>query len=595
MSIGTRIKYSHLFDGSRPQLGELLQQYSSLSVIASLAMITDKLIVKGTTTRTQIELLAEISTDYEPAFREKILRRAHPYLMQGYIIFSLPVAVELINRELSNFRQFDQEPELPEYEGPDLLKALVAVSEEMTENDAMQFKGAIEAAKLGDEHLIKLVWPHIIKQYEFAIEPDGIFECYKGMAFVSYLERHPLFGDVAKAYFRRMGCSCGQDYLHRIISVVTEYMKRDQNDKDDNYFFQIKLSTFEPVLEALVIDPEMLRNNPKLQLDYRGLKERPILKIGLNHYMVPYWHYLLNAFFTGLTFSFYKESGVAELYSTGISPEPTLENPGLPKFKSAVGKEFSEGILFKNTMQRCFGRRYDTLVFFQDNERFNPDAYYRCGNNIFIIEFKDYLLNAEVIQSNSYEQIKAEIDKKFVSQTFENKGKLKVKEKGVGQLARNIELLITDTDLFYKVDPKAENKNLDLKKMNIYPLIVQTNIYFDIPGINDYLSEIISEKLAHLTGSVKCMKPFTMLNFQSFFDRLLLFADGKLQLHQELDHYHKKIEGLKRKASKTFSEKDWFNSLHPFPFFNSPEFKAKFDYRRDHLLDEIQKCWLIDN
>lgn len=591
-----RITYRQMFDEPRPEISGLFQIYSSQSVIASLAMITDKLLVDGTSARTQLELLTEISTDYEPKQREETLKHAFSLVMQGYIIFSLPVIVELINREFSNFRKFDQEPELPEFEGLNMLKAIVAVSDEMSENDSLLFKDAIEAAKLGGKNLIKLIWPHIIKQYEFSNEPDAIFECYKGMAFIAYLERHPKFGGIAKSYFESLGCSCGQDYLHRIISIVIEYIKRDQSGKDEDYFFNIKLSSYEPVLEALVIDPQELRNNPAKQIDYRGLKEKPIFKIDENHYIVPYWHYLLNAFFTGLCFSFYRNSGIAELFDDTKNGTISSGNGrGLAKFKSIVGKEFSEEILFKNTMSICFDRRYDSLAFFEDKEQFNPDCYYRRGNNIFIIEFKDYLLNSDVIQSNSYEKIKEEIDKKFVSYTVDTNGKKKVKEKGISQLARNIEKLLTSEDLFYKIDAKAKSGMLNLKKMNIYPIIIHTNIYFDIPGINDYLNEIISDRLNPLSNSVKLLKPFTMINFQYFFDRLILFADARLKLDEEIDHYHRKINKLKFKAQKTFSENDWFNSLNPFSFYNSDHFKESFEYRRDDLLDEVNKCWMIND
>lgn len=170
-----------------------------------------------------------------------------------------------------------------------------------------------------------------------------------------------------------------------------------------------------------------------------------------------------------------------------------------------------------------------------------------------------------------------------------------MKEKGISQLARNIEKLLTSEDLFYKIDAKAKSGMLNLKKMNVYPIIIHTNIYFDIPGINDYLNEIISDRLNPLSDSVKLLKPFTMMNFQYFFDRLILFADARLKLDEEIDYYHRKINKLKFKAQKTFSENDWFNSLNPFSFYNSDHFKENFEYRRDDLLDEVNKCWMIND
>jgi hypothetical protein len=585
-----------MFDAPRPDISGLFLDYSSRDVIASLAMISDKLLVDGTGRETQLELLRDISTDYQPELRKEIFARATPLIMDGYVIFALHAIVELVNREVSNFRVLE-EAELPEYEGLGMLKAIVAVSDEMTERDTFLHQDKIEAAKLGGDNLIKLLWPHLIKQYEFSNEPDAILECYKGMAFISYLERHPKFGNIAKSYFESLGCSCGQDYLHRIISLVTEYIKRDQSDNDDHYFFNVKVSTYEPVLEALVIDHKEIQDNPAKQFDYRGLKEKPILKIAENHYIVPYWYYLLNALFNGLIFSFYRNSEIGALFNPLNKDGGYIDgqDPGLGKFKGIVGKEFSEDVLFKNTMKTCFNRKHETLLFFDDHEKFNPDCYYRKGHDIFIIEFKDYLLSSEVIQSNSYEKIKEEIDKKFVSYTVEEKGKVKVKEKGISQLARHIERLALDQELFWKLDVKAANQKLNLKKMNIYPVIIQTNIYFDIPGINDYLNQILQTRLSAAADSFRSVKPFTMVNFQYFFDRLLLFADSRLELNQEIEYYHHRISALKRKTQKSFSEEDWFKSLMPFSSFNSENFKRNFEYRRDDLLDEIINSWMIDN
>lgn len=596
MSIDLRIRYSQLFDEPRPNISRLFQDYPSMGILGSLVMINNKLLAQGANKKTQLELLTDISTDYQPELRKAVFARAIPLIMDGYVFFSLPAIVELINREFINFRDFEM-TEMPEYEGLNILKAIIAVSDEISERDTFIFKDSIEGAKLGGENLIKLLWPHLIQQFEFYNKPDPIPECYKGMAFISYLERHPKFGRIAKSYFESLGCSGGQDYLHRIISLVTEYIQRDESSNNQDEFFHVKVGTYEPVLEALVIDPNEIRNNPEKQVDYRGLKEKPLHKIGENHYIISYWPYLVNALFNGLIFSFYSKSTIATLF-TSMNTEGKSKkaiNKGLGNFKGTIGKEFSEDVLFKGTMTRCFGRKHETLLFFEDNEKFNPDCYYRKGNHLFIIEFKDYLLNAEVIQSNSYEKIKEEIDKKFVFHTTESNGKTKIKEKGVSQLARNIELLHSNPNLFWELDPGAANKKLTLKKMNIFPVIVQTNIYFDVPGINDYLNQIIQHRLTPTATSFRSIKPFTMVNFSYFFDRLLLFSDARLELNQEFDFYHHKINRLKSKTRKSYSGEDWFKSLMPFSIINSEDFKKHFLYRRDDLLDEIKNCWRIDD
>lgn len=87
----------------------------------------------------------------------------------------------------------------------------------------------------------------------------------------------------------------------------------------------------------------------------------------------------------------------------------------------------------------------------------------------------------------------------------------------------------------------------------------------------------------------------TMVNFQYFFDRLLLFAVSRLELNEEFEYYLNKINSLKMKTQKTFSNNDWLKILTPFSSSNSVKFKRYFEYRRDDLLNEIRNWWIIDN
>lgn len=48
MSIGLRVRYQQIFDGTRPDIHGLLQNFSSKFVIAFLATINDKLLTDGT-------------------------------------------------------------------------------------------------------------------------------------------------------------------------------------------------------------------------------------------------------------------------------------------------------------------------------------------------------------------------------------------------------------------------------------------------------------------------------------------------------------------------------------------------------------------
>jgi len=589
MEVITVVEYKHIFDGPRPNAKDLLKDISSRYIIAVMAMINDVLSIRGNTMETQAFLMYNLAGDFPEDIRNQTLARAGIKLKQDFEIFNFPYTVEMINRELVNFKtegrsEIEKAPE-------DILaifKAYLSIVQEVSERDTSILQTAIEDAKKGGDNFVKLMWPHLMRQYQFANRPEPFYEINRSLALLSFLESHPEFGEHTKEYFKSLNCYNYQDYSLALLSLLLPHLKRQPSPNLSDYLYKIITDRPEPVLESLVADPLEIGNDPKKQLDYLGLKERPIFRFEEDQYIVPYWDFFINALFTGFVFSFYSNSGIKSKFQDPGNP---TDETGFGKFKGKIGKEFSEGVLFKNTMVKCFSRQQETLLFFDDSNEFNPDCYYRQGNLIFIIEFKDYLLSSEVIQSASYDVIKDEIDKKFVSEQVKKNGKLKRKDKGVSQLARNIEKLAKDQAVFWKIDPEAGTQRLNLVDMTIYPIIVQTSIYFDFPGINDYLNNVIQDRLGPIKIKFKRIAPFTMIDFRYFEQRLLLFSDARIELADELDYYHNQISILKEKANGTRDVNDSFSAMMPFSFMESPTFRKEHDYRLSDLRKTIERCW----
>lgn len=589
MKVVTVVEYKHLFGDTRPDAKELLKNISSRDVIAVMSMINDVLSIRRNTKATQAFLMHSLASDFPEEVRNTVLVKAGVKLNNGYEIFNFPYTVEVINRELINFRAEEvSNIEKRTDHTLAIFKAYLATVEELTERDSIKLQTATENAKKGGNNIIQLMWPHLMSQYQFTNRPYPKYEINRGLALLSYLDRHSRFGSYAKKYFESNRCSSYQDYFLALLSLLLPHLQREPSTNLIDYFYTITTEHPEPVLESMVATPSQIAGDPKKQINYLGLKEKPILCFEKGQYIVPYWDFLINALFTGIVFSFYYNSGVNNEFE---DLHNSTDESGFGKFKGIIGKEFSEGVLFRNTMIKCFSRKYESLEFFDDNEDFNPDCYYRQGNNIFIFEFKDYMLNSDIIQSGSYEIIKSEIDKKFVSETIEKNGKTKVKEKGVLQLARNIEKLAAQEDLFWKIDSQAKVKKLKLRNMNIYPIIVQTSIYFDFPGVNDYLENILRKRLTNVSMNFKNIRRFTMIDFRYFEDRLLLFSDSKIQLSDELHFYQQKLIRMRRRANLTHDVNDNFAAMAPFSHINSPAFKKQYGYRLPDLREVTEQCW----
>ncbi|OJW79604.1 MAG: hypothetical protein BGO69_12810 [Bacteroidetes bacterium 46-16] len=574
------IEYRHVFDEPCPEVGSLVANLPSKFVIGLLAIINDTLTIRGESTDTQEFLLYCMTVNITPAIRAKIFERVRPLIQSGrHQLFSIPYTVEFVNRELINFREEDANRKV-DFAADELnfFKAYIAVTDDMVQREVKKNEEAIIAAATeGGVNLIKLMWPHLIKQFEFTNRPDPIYERFRGRALMSYLESHEKYKEYALSYFQSFGCTSGQEYLNRIESLIVRNLQREQSDDPMSYFFRIRVDQPEPVFEGMVIDPEQVRNNESKQIDYRGLKEKPLFQFEKNEYVVPHWDYLYNSLVTGLLFAFHRKSGVKKVARD------------FDGFKSTISREFSDEILFRNTMKKCFGRANETLLFFEDKEVFNPDCYYRRGRNVFVIEFKDYLLATDVIQSSSYDAIKKAIDDKFVG---DNKGGDN-KGKGINQLAWNIEYLIRNKEKFYEIDELAKSENLDINDLIFYPVIVQTNIYFDLPGLNDYLDEVYQQRIKDVKQEHKYFAPLTMINFQYFYEHILQYSDSQLQFEEEIIYYHHYTYALKRKAQTTGDENHWFYSLSPFSLLESEKSESLVMYRREDILRTINECWQI--
>ncbi len=597
MSIGLTFTYRHLFDENRPQRPqELVSAIPSKFVIGMMAIFNETLTREGANVNTQLSLLNNVSVNFPELEKKRIRERGRKLILNNYELFALPFTVEFINRELFNYRDHDEIDSVDF--GTDelnIFKAYLAIMDEQVDNQTKKLQAQVENAKEGGINLRKLLWPHIVTQFEFTNRIDPLLELFKSQSLVSYLERHEKFGKPVKDFFESLGYDSGKTYLYRLFDIMVPHLMESLKGRDPDpgkYFYRILVKQPEPAIETLVLNPADITAHPELQLDYLGLKKKPILKFTENEYIVPYWDYLYSAVVTGLLFFLYEGSSIKSLYEKEANSVEENQK-GFRKFKGTIGKEFSEGILFKNTMIKCFSSKHAILKFFNDNEPFNPDCYYRIGKHIFIFEYKDYLLNSEIIHSGSYERIKASIDEKFIQEIIERDGKIIRKDKGVFQLARHIEALANNSDLFWQIDDKAKSQKLKIRNMIIYPIIVQTSLYFDMPDVAEYLNESIQERLRPVTV-FKSIAELRMIDFKYFFDKMLMFSDQKLSFIEEIENYVAFIKPRRRKVTRTRDPNDWLYSMTPFSFVNSAKFKKLLGYRQKDVVSSINECWQID-
>lgn len=563
------VGYSIIFNSEPESPAVLLADIPSKYVIGILGTWSNTLERKGDHRRTQWELLDASSVNFPIDQREAIFKRLLEYERKGkqFSIFANRYIVEMIQREYVAFREGDVEN--VEFDSGDvelrIFKAYCLVIDETTESDNGGLLDTMEEAKKDAElGLHRMVWPYFAKQFEFASGPDYVFEAFKGMALLNFLEKSDKYSKYTKMFFNKFGKQNGVDYLGPMIRMIRDNLLHEDNGRPDDHFIQFEWDSADPWMQQLTVDAEEIASDLKKQRDYIGMKAKPMFRFAKDRYIVPYWKYVYSSLYPGLLFVFHRESGV-------------VNQQDFPGMKQWIGQNFSELFLFRKLMDFSFGN-HSIIRYYKD--LFNPDCFIRSGRDVFIIEFKDNLMTADVVQSLKFEKFKAAIDKAFIQDPTSNQAK------GISQLARVIHELknLCNTPT---VSEDVLPAGMKFENLCIYPIVVYTHFYFDMPGVNDYLCLEFQMRYPELTGNH--IMPVTTINLQYFYERFLSFADRQINLKDEIRMYKEFEAKHKLKALKTGEAEDRLASMPSFSEWALANSNSYLDHKREELLNTVMR------
>lgn len=248
---------------------------------------------------------------------------------------------------------------------------------------------------------------------------------------------------------------------------------------------------------------------------YLELKTHPVYYYNGAYYVL-HWNYFLSQIFLG-TFMALKEK---------------LNIEGFHDIKNKSGI-IVEKTLFKNVLTTSFSRSWQRALF-DDESKGTPDAMFKIGNNLFVVELKDSLMSETVMESFDYKCIEDHVIRTFIQSG--NKGK------AIKQLAAYINMYDNNG---YKNEGFPYNKGL-----NIYPIIVYTDYKYRINGLNHFLSikfrELINQRDFH--NSIKHrIHPLTVIGLDCLFNLQLKFQSKKLKFADAIDNYHRKNKTIEKK------------------------------------------------
>ncbi len=514
-----------------PNIAELLEDIPSKCIIGIFSKINAEVSLQSNSSNeTQQKCYNFLTQRFTKEQKLKIYLGLKPFFdedKENFTLFSSLYLVEFIKHELINHREIEIADTTPEQEYRIFIAYLCII--EIVNNKHVT---AFENLNSGVGYFQEATWPMIIHQFEVVnVRVDPFIEAFKALNFLVYFEKHEQYKKYVTAFLEITNSPNLYTYVFKFLGLVQGTSKM----KSDGYFEHTSLvnsndTLSNEFLDSLCIDIENYKNSLQKQKEFFGLKEAPLYKYSQNTYAVIDWNFFFNQINNGLLFNFHKISGIK------------AEFPTIPIFKSFIGNNISEKTIFQKITTRTLKRKHSVLKFDDEEIAGAPDLYFRNNKDIFLFEFKDYLISSEVINNSEFQQFKNEIDKKFIRSD-------EVKIKGVLQLTEQIKKVAASLFDFDDYTTKFKQSS-----MTIYPIIVVTNPYYSIPGIEEYLNTIFKKRISEINQEnnlpFKKINDVVIIQLDFFLKSFLEFEEGKVDFISVIDEYFESLNRLRKRATK---------------------------------------------
>ena len=368
----------------------------------------------------------------------------------------------------------------------------------------------------------KMFWPLLLLETDVNEAIRIEYEMYRLKSFVEEIEKeYPDATCTIDAFFKERGYENYSSYASALSIIFIDYISSYTNHHE------LKSGIKESEQTRKLFASIMVNN---ITIDsYFELKTHPVYYFKGAYYVL-HWNYFLSQIFIG-TFMALKER---------------LNNSGLQDIKKTSGL-ILEKSLFKKVLTTSFSGNWQRALF-DDEREGKPDAMFKIGNHLFIIELKDSLMSETVMESFDYKSIESHMIRTFIQS--EKKGK------AIKQLATYINKYDNNE---YEKDGFPYNKRL-----NIYPIIIFTDYKYRINGLNHFLSvkfgEFINQKVIKKSTKQR-IRPLTVIGLDCMFNMQLKFKGNNIKFADSIENYHRHIKTTEKKNESKGVEQ--FSKLYP--------------------------------
>lgn len=456
-NIYVSLTYNCLYDDyDKVNVHEILNGIPSICILKFIVKNFYKVEYALTDICEQRKMIREMCNHIKGEPRKRIWKflNEHPYpiLIECYGIILLEA---LVLQNWISAEPDDQNLELCEDEYEPVYKALLYCNQRWTD---WQIKGNNNNSMEDVSLLID------IPVVEFKHYKDFILQMYKAVKFFEFCEGDEIYSKYLPYFYDDYNVKEWKQYVLRLFSMMeatlnNPYVTIEGDQQEDRHFFDqycVNLSECRNIWED---------NNA---LSY--FRSHFMLKLSRKAYMLLNPNFLVDKFYQGLKFDFFKT-----LYYHSLKNAKGKVIKNYADFCSEFGSRFSEPVLLYSLMKDVFGEKMDAIFTGEQLKakgvQAEPDLYMRIADTLFLFEYKDITLSDDIKFSGDAEEIKKAICDRICK--YED-GKAK---KGAGQLHYTMENIFMHGS-FDAIDPKVEHVK------SVFPIIMTTDRSFSALGVN---------------------------------------------------------------------------------------------------------------
>ena len=297
---------------------------------------------------------------------------------------------------------------------------------------------------------------------EFKVSKDFRVQLYKACKFFDFCSKDKLYSSFLNSFCTDCGVASWQDYILRLFnfyhaSINNPWIKVEGKERAHQAFFD----NFSIITE----DCKALWD----EHDTTYLRDHPLYSPKNGLYLLLNANLFVDKFYQNLKFDF-----ASYILSINGCNEKGKPFKSYPDIAGNLGTKFSE----KNLLYTLIEKIYDGIAdskftgeyLKSKNVMAEPDFYLRCGNSLFIIEYKDLVMSDKVKYSDDVTFIKTEI----LDRLCLDDGK---KRKGFGQILYTLDGIF-NKNTFGKIDSYVDNVT------DVYPIVVTTDRAFSAMGVS---------------------------------------------------------------------------------------------------------------